>query len=106
MSPEMQERIDDLFEQAINLEPDQRPALLDKACSDSPALRADVSALLADHDRAEAAGFLDKPACAAPATVPTDDRSVVPVAPPRNLAGYEILDELGRGGMGLVYKAR
>jgi tetratricopeptide (TPR) repeat protein/tRNA A-37 threonylcarbamoyl transferase component Bud32 len=106
MTPSFQERVGDLFEKAGNLEADQRLTFLDRACADAPTLRAAVAALLADHDRAEAAGFLDRPACNPLAAVPVEDAVAAPAAVPLRLAGYEVLGELGRGGMGVVYKAR
>lgn len=76
---------------ALEREPGERSAYLDLACTE-PSVRREVESLIAAHDQTDSF-----PQC--PAVEATNLKSGT------RLASYEIIELLGAGGMGEVYKA-
>ena len=81
------DRVEELFQGALEYKGSQALAFLDGACPD-PELRREVQALLDQSNE----GLLDRPAAALIAGA--------------SLGPYRILELIGAGGMGTVYKAQ
>jgi serine/threonine protein kinase/tetratricopeptide (TPR) repeat protein len=102
MSPEQWGQLKELFRAAIECEPPQRAAYLDQACADDPPLREEIESLLASHDDSET--FIETPAIVN--TVKAMTESPPEQVEGRRIGTYQLLREIGRGGMGTVYLAR
>lgn len=100
MDPERWRRVRAVVQEAVDLPPSDRRPYLDRSCPD-PDERREVESLLAEHDGS--ASFLDDGAgrLAAELLRPPDR-----FAPHDTIGSYEVVREIGRGGMGVVYLAR
>jgi non-specific serine/threonine protein kinase/serine/threonine-protein kinase len=89
--------VEAVVDAALQVPPSDRARLLDERCGGDLLLRAEIESLLSSHESAGA--FLhDHPLDVAGLAVPPDLRG-------RTIGAFRLVDKIGEGGMGVVYRA-
>jgi eukaryotic-like serine/threonine-protein kinase len=98
MNSERWQRVKQLLDEALLVEMSDRASFVDRACAGDAQLRQEVDSLLASHERA-GTDFLKVPAAdltAIGSDLPREGRRI---------GAYQIIERIGHGGMGEVYRA-
>ncbi len=101
---EKQERhvlVERFFHAALALEPSRRAAFLDDSCASDPELRAEIESLPSMHEKP--GDFLNSPACEVGASLLGEHEASSLTG--KSQGHYRIVDSIGAGGMGEVFRA-
>jgi len=101
MTPVRLQTVEEIFHAALEQEPDQVSAFLDRACEGDAVLQREVEALLASDQRA--GRFIETSAVGLAAKIIQNGQADLLVG--RTIGHYKISKRIGTGGMGDVYLA-
>ena len=103
MNPQRWHQVEQIYNSVLERNPAERIAFLEKACAGDEALRKEVESLLACNDEAEV--FIESPAMEEAAQALAEDSEDRNNLVGRTLLHYSLLERIGEGGMGVVYRA-
>src|SRR5437762_11215576 len=101
MKPERLKQIEDLYHAALERDAEARAAFVDRACSGDDSLRTEVESLI--RCEAGAQTFIEAPALEVAAGLLARDHDRNSVG--SRIGAYEVVGQIGEGGMGSVFRA-
>ena len=101
-SPQDMMQLEELFHEAVGLEPHERADFMVRVRASHPELATKVESLIAAHERPD--NLVDAPAFEAAAEMIAETQPALVVG--QVVGHYQILAPLGKGGMGEVYLAK